>query len=116
MDDPALTLVDPSSPGEDAEPAVEAVGLTRRFDGRTAVAGVDLRLERGGFLAVLGPSGSGKTTLLRLIAGFERPDAGSVRIGGRAVAGADAWVEPEGRRVGMVFQQGALFPHLTVAG
>ncbi len=77
---------------------------------------MDLRLEHGGFLAVLGPSGSGKTTLLRLIAGFERPDAGVVRIAGRTVSGNGSWVEPEARRIGMVFQQGALFPHLTVGG
>src|SRR5215211_4564448 len=96
-----------------SDAAIEAHGLSRSFAGRVAVDAVDLRLERGGFQAVLGPSGSGKTTLLRLIAGFERPDAGSV--GGRPVAGPDAWVEPEARRVGMVFQQGALFPHLTVA-
>jgi iron(III) transport system ATP-binding protein len=96
--------------------AVETEGLTRDFGARRAVDGVDLRLERGGFLAVLGPSGSGKTTLLRMIAGFERPDAGSVAIGGRTVAGPGTWLEPEARRVGMVFQQGALFPHLTVGG
>jgi iron(III) transport system ATP-binding protein len=96
--------------------AIEVTGLVRAFGARRAVDGVDLRLERGGFQAVLGPSGSGKTTLLRLIAGFERPDAGTVRIGGREVAGPAAWVEPEARRIGMVFQQGALFPHLTVAG
>ena len=99
-----------------SDAAIDARGLSRRFDRLLAVDGVDLRLEPGGFQAVLGPSGSGKTTLLRLIAGFERPDAGSVRIGGRAVAGPGAWVEPEARRIGMVFQQGALFPHLTVAG
>jgi iron(III) transport system ATP-binding protein len=99
-----------------AAPAIEARGLTRAFDGRRAVDAVDVRLEHGGFLAVLGPSGSGKTTLLRMIAGFERPDAGSVRIGGRSVAGPGTWIEPEARRIGMVFQQGALFPHLTVAG
>jgi iron(III) transport system ATP-binding protein len=97
-------------------PAIEAAGLVRDFGDRRAVDGVALTLERGGFLAVLGPSGSGKTTLLRLIAGFERPDAGSVRIGGRTVAGNGTWVEPEARRVGMVFQQGALFPHLSVEG
>src|SRR5215212_6164774 len=96
--------------------AIEATGLVRAFGALRAVDAVDLRLERGGFLAVLGPSGSGKTTLLRLVAGFERPDAGTVRIGGRTVAGPDAWVEPEARRIGMVFQQGALFPHLTVGG
>ena len=61
------------------------------------------------------PSGSGKTTLLRVIAGFEVPDAGTVSIGGRMVAGDGTWVEPDRRRVGMVFQDGALFPHLTVA-
>ena len=97
-------------------PAVQATGLVRAFGDRRAVDGVDLRLEEGGFLAVLGPSGSGKTTLLRMIAGFERPDAGAVAIGGRAVSGNGTWVEPEARRIGMVFQQGALFPHLSVAG
>ena len=111
--DPAL--LPPDDPPT-AEPAIEVHALARSFGGRAAVDGVDLRLEQGGFLAVLGPSGSGKTTLLRLIAGFERPDAGSIRIGGRTVAGERGWVEPEARRVGMVFQQGALFPHLTVAG
>jgi len=107
---------DAPQPVDAGAPAIEVRGLTRSFDGRVAVAGVDLRLERGGFVAVLGPSGSGKTTLLRMIAGFERPDAGVVRVAGGVVAGPDAWVEPEARRVGMVFQQGALFPHLTVAG
>jgi iron(III) transport system ATP-binding protein len=116
MDQAPLTLAAPPPSDEVAEPAIEAHGLSRSFDDRRAVDGVDLRLERGGFLAVLGPSGSGKTTLLRMIAGFERPDAGSVRIAGRPVAGAGAWVEPEARRIGMVFQHGALFPHLTVAG
>jgi iron(III) transport system ATP-binding protein len=99
-----------------SDAAVEASGLVRAFGERRAVDGVDLRLEQGGFLAVLGPSGSGKTTLLRMIAGFERPDAGEVAIGGRRVAGSGTWVEPEARRIGMVFQQGALFPHLSVAG
>ncbi len=99
-----------------SDPAVEATGLVRAFGDRRAVNGVDLRLERGGFLAVLGPSGSGKTTLLRMIAGFEPPDAGAVAIGGRQVSGGGCWVEPEARRIGMVFQQGALFPHLSVAG
>ena len=74
------------------------------------------RSREGELVALLGPSGSGKTTLLRVLAGFEAPDAGRVAIGGRAVAGDGAWVEPEHRRIGMVFQDGALFPHLTVAG
>jgi iron(III) transport system ATP-binding protein len=69
----------------------------------------------GELVALLGPSGSGKTTLLRVIAGLEAPDGGSVAIDGRTVVDGRTWVEPERRRVGMVFQDGALFPHLTVA-
>jgi iron(III) transport system ATP-binding protein len=80
-----------------------------------AVDEARLEVERGEIVALLGPSGCGKTTLLRVIAGFERPDAGAVEVGGRVVAGASAWVPPERRRVGMVFQDYALFPHLTVA-
>jgi iron(III) transport system ATP-binding protein len=95
--------------------AIEAEGLSRSFGPLRAVDGADLRVHRGEIVALVGPSGSGKTTLLRIIAGFERPDAGTVRIGGREVAGERTWVEPEERRIGMVFQQGALFPHLDVA-
>lgn len=75
---------------------------------------LSLSVKKGELVTVLGPSGSGKTTLLRLIAGFERPDEGSVVIDGRVVADATHWVEPEDRGVGMVFQDYALFPHLTV--
>jgi iron(III) transport system ATP-binding protein len=96
-------------------PAIEVDAVYKAFAGTAAVAGATLRVEHGAIVALVGPSGSGKTTLLRLIAGFEQPDAGTVRIGGRAVAGDGAWVEPEARRVGMVFQHGALFPHLTVS-
>jgi iron(III) transport system ATP-binding protein len=98
------------------DPAIEATGLRKSFDSRCAVDGASLRVEHGTLVALLGPSGSGKTTLLRIIAGFERPDAGTVEIGGRPVTGPGTWVEPERRRIGMVFQQGALFPHLDVAG
>jgi iron(III) transport system ATP-binding protein len=66
--------------------------------------------------ALLGPSGCGKTTMLRLIAGFERPDAGRVLVGDRVVAGHGEFVSPERRRIGMVFQDYALFPHLSVEG
>jgi iron(III) transport system ATP-binding protein len=97
--------------------AIEADGLCRSFGALKAVDGANLRVGHGELVALLGPSGSGKTTLLRMIAGFERPDAGRVRIGGRLVAEGTrgVWVEPEQRRIGMVFQQGALFPHLDVA-
>jgi iron(III) transport system ATP-binding protein len=96
--------------------AIDAEGVEKAFGRTRAVAGASLRVGAGELVALLGPSGSGKTTLLRVIAGFERPDAGRVAIAGRPVAGDGAWVEPERRRIGMVFQDGALFPHLTVAG
>jgi iron(III) transport system ATP-binding protein len=83
--------------------------------GVCAVDEVSLQVTEGTLLALLGPSGCGKTTTLRLIAGLEQPDTGTVWISGREVAGAGRWVEPEQRRVGLVFQDGALFPHLTVA-
>jgi iron(III) transport system ATP-binding protein len=100
----------------ESELAIDARGVSKAFGRTRAVDGAFLRVGRGQLVALLGPSGSGKTTLLRVIAGFEAPDAGSVAIGGRLVAGEGAWVEPEHRRIGMVFQDGALFPHLTVAG
>jgi iron(III) transport system ATP-binding protein len=90
-------------------------GVSKRFGAVAAVESADLCVERGEFVALLGPSGCGKTTLLRLVAGFEEPDAGEVKIGDRVVADASTWVVPERRRVGMVFQDYALFPHLTVA-
>src|SRR5688500_845036 len=90
-------------------------GVTKRFGAVTAVDAADLCVERGEFVALLGPSRCGKTTLLRLVAGFEAPDAGEVKLGDRVVADASTWVPPERRRVGMVFQDYALFPHLTVA-
>jgi iron(III) transport system ATP-binding protein len=96
------------------EPAIDARGVVKVFGRTRAVDEATLRVDRGELVALLGPSGSGKTTLLRVIAGFEEPDAGAVEIAGRPVAGDGAWVEPEHRRIGMVFQDGALFPHLTV--
>jgi len=95
--------------------AVECVGLRKAFAGGVvALDGVDLVVEAGDLVAVLGPSGCGKSTLLRVIAGFERPDAGTVSVGGRTVAGPGAVMAPERRRVGIVPQEQALFPHLSV--
>jgi iron(III) transport system ATP-binding protein len=94
---------------------IRLTAATKRFGDVAAVRDASLCVARGEVVALLGPSGCGKTTLLRLIAGFERPDAGSVEVNGLAVAGEGTWVPPEQRRVGMVFQDYALFPHLTVA-
>jgi iron(III) transport system ATP-binding protein len=81
-----------------------------------ALAGVDLDVPAGGLTAVLGPSGCGKTTLLRCVAGFTRLDAGEILVGDRRVAGPGVHAPPERRQVAVVPQEGALFPHLSVAG
>jgi len=90
-------------------------GVVKRFGVTVAVDDASLCVGRGEVVALLGPSGCGKTTLLRLIAGFARPDEGRVAVAGRVVAGPGTWIAPEARGVGMVFQDYALFPHLTVA-
>jgi ABC-type Fe3+/spermidine/putrescine transport system ATPase subunit len=90
--------------------AVELIGVTRRFGDIVAVDALDLEVNDGEFLSLLGPSGCGKTTTLRLIAGFERPDAGEIRIAGKDVAR----LPPYRRPVNTVFQSYALFPHLSV--
>ena len=93
-------------------------GVSKQFRTREAtvlaVNDVSLTVDRGEFIALLGPSGCGKTTTLRLIAGFERVDAGAIEIDGAFVAGNSVHVQPERRRVGMVFQEYALFPHVNV--
>jgi len=90
--------------------AIRLRGLTRTFADVTAVDGVDLDVLDGEFLTLLGPSGSGKTTVLRMIAGFERPDSGTIELAGRDVTA----VPPNGRDVNTVFQDYALFPHMSV--
>ena len=91
--------------------------VTKQFSSTVtpAVDRVSFALEKGNLLGLLGPSGCGKTTLLRILAGFEKPSEGTVKLAGRVVSSPDDWVPPEKRNTGMVFQDYALFPHLTVA-
>ena len=89
--------------------------LTKRFGAFTALDDVSLDVEDGEFVAILGASGCGKTTLLRQIAGFDKPDAGRILIGEDVVSSTDRHVPPERRRIGIVFQSYALWPHMTVA-
>jgi len=96
--------------------AITISGLSKAFGSVKAVDGLNLEVPDGSICALLGPSGCGKTTTLRLVAGFERPDDGSVQIGDRVVTGPSTFIPPERRRIGMVFQDYALFPHYDVAG
>ena len=89
---------------------VETRGITKRFEGHTAVDGIDLMVGQGEFLVLVGPSGCGKTTLLRMLAGLEAPTSGDVLIDGRVVT----QLPPRARNIAMVFQSYALYPHLTV--
>ena len=98
-----------------SETALRCRSLSKSFDGAAAVADFNLTVRRGQVTALVGPSGCGKTTALRMIAGFETPDQGSIAISGHPVAGPSVNAPPEKRRVGMVFQEGALFPHASVA-
>ncbi len=98
--------------------AIACQGVSKSYK-RTlqpALAKFDITVQPGEILALVGESGSGKTTLLRLVAGLERPDTGEITINEKVVVNKSIWVPPEGRAVGVVFQEGALFPHRTVSG
>jgi iron(III) transport system ATP-binding protein len=96
--------------------AIELQSVSKTYVGAStkAVDDFSLNVEKGSIITLLGPSGCGKTTLLRLIAGFEKPDTGSIFISGNPVSHQTTWIAPEKRGIGMVFQDYALFPHLTV--
>ena len=110
----------PSSEATSTSPAtsgsLQVTGVGKSFDGVTQVlSGIDLVAKSGETVALLGPSGCGKTTLLRIIAGLESADTGQVILGDRCVSGPGVMIAPEQRQIGMVFQDWALFPHLSVA-
>jgi iron(III) transport system ATP-binding protein len=88
--------------------------LHKRFGSHSVLADLDLEVPAGSLTAILGPSGSGKTTLLRVLAGFETPDRGTIRIGEQVIDAQGTHVHPEHRRIGYVPQEGGLFPHLSV--
>src|SRR5688572_9516178 len=97
----------------DAPKALEVRQLSKAFDGEGGVRSVDFDLAPSEVVSLLGPSGCGKTTTLRCIAGFYKPDAGTIRIADTLVAGPDAFVPPEERQIAMVFQNYVLWPHMT---
>jgi len=99
----------------DLHPALVARGAHKSFADTVAIRDVSFQVEHGEIVALLGPSGCGKSTTLRVLAGFERPDQGLVQINGETVVSPDIWRPPERRRIGMVPQDFALFPHLSVA-
>ena len=94
--------------------ALQLGGIGKVFAGVPVLKDIDLSVSKGEIICLVGRSGCGKSTLLRIIAGVETPDAGSVRMNGIEIAGPSRFVEPEKRRIGFVFQDYALFPHLTV--
>ncbi|RZH67658.1 ABC transporter ATP-binding protein [Natrinema altunense] len=96
-----------------AEPVLELDGIAKQFGSEEVIGDLSLAVRDGEILTLLGPSGCGKTTTLRLIAGLEKPNAGHVRLQDETVAGDGRFVPPEERGVGVVFQDFALFPHLT---
>jgi iron(III) transport system ATP-binding protein len=103
-----------ATPTFDFPPALEVRNLVKRYGDKEVVSGIGFTVDAGEVLAILGPSGCGKTTTLRLIAGFEQPNEGTIAIAGQTVSQPGKCLPPEKRRIGMVFQDGVLFPHLSV--
>lgn len=104
-----------TSPPTAKPPRLQATGLTRFFGGRAVVEDVSLTVEAGQVMCLLGPSGCGKSTTLRILAGVDRQDVGQVLADGQLLSGADGHLPPEKRGIGLMFQDFALFPHLSVA-
>src|SRR3954469_21539316 len=96
--------------------SVELLGVSKSYAGQKAVDGIDLHIADGSLACLLGPSGCGKTTTLPLIAGVLTPEEGEIRVGREVVPSPQGSVTPEGRKMSMVFQSYALWPHMTVAG
>ncbi|MCC6675462.1 MAG: ABC transporter ATP-binding protein [Thermomicrobiales bacterium] len=110
-----MTLTNARDAAGERQPAMLRLsGVTRRFGSTIAVDTADLEVSSGEFVALLGPSGCGKTTTLRLIAGFEQPDAGQIELAGEVISGPTVALPPERRRTGLMFQEYALFPHMSV--
>jgi iron(III) transport system ATP-binding protein len=103
-----------SSVPQPTDVLLRLTGLTKQFGSTVAVSEADLEVRAGEFVTLLGPSGCGKTTALRLIAGFEHPDRGEIELAGEVIAGSGTALPPEKRRIGMMFQEYALFPHMSV--
>ena len=97
-------------------PRLDVRHLSRSFDGRAAVDDVSLNVGAGQVTCLLGPSGCGKSTTLRIIAGVDRQDSGEIRVDGEVICSDEVHVPPERRRIGLMFQEFALFPHLTLGG
>ncbi len=96
-------------------PRLEVRNLVRRFDGRTVVDDVSLTIEAGQVTCLLGPSGCGKSTTLRMIAGVDMQDQGTIHVDGKLICDTVFRIPPERRSIGLMFQDFALFPHLSVA-
>jgi iron(III) transport system ATP-binding protein len=114
-----VTTTDAGARAQDApdrdDVVLELDGVSKRFGSERVIEDLSLSVGDGEILTLLGPSGCGKTTTLRLIAGLERPDAGAIAVNDSPVADDETFVQPENRGVGVVFQEFALFPHLTAA-